>query len=325
MSSAKLTNHLLLALKGTISIHYLDDTVLQGEYVSQDIFNIFVKVDGKPLMVPRSQIRYIEGGHIEQLEEDTSQAAFVKDELIQAEIPTPSSVEPPTSLMFEQAPIPAPPFEDEDEDSDGGTVILSSDMIGLFDNATEATEDGDDKTFVLPPTADMSDLIEEDDDNDLTFILSGSGELPEFDDEEDDGTVVLGPADIIEELDDTEKMGLVLEEEEEDATFIFTAEEPKRTASLVCTAGPHSGQVFKLDSDTISIGRSSDNHVVLSGDKEISRHHSMITREAGKFTIQDQSSLNGTFVNNEQVTQPRILQPDDMILVGISTLKYQEE
>jgi len=113
-------------------------------------------------------------------------------------------------------------------------------------------------------------------------------------------------------------------DEEDDLTVRLTDGQPAPTATLVCTSGPHSGQVFQLDSDTISIGRSSDNNVALSGDKEISLRHPIITLEAGNYVIKDRGSLNGTFVNNEAVTESHILQNGDEILVGISTLKYEE-
>ena len=50
----------------------------------------------------------------------------------------------------------------------------------------------------------------------------------------------------------------------------------------------------------------------------------MIRLEADKFVIQDQNSLNGTYVNNERVGAPRALQDGDIILVGLSDLKYEE-
>jgi pSer/pThr/pTyr-binding forkhead associated (FHA) protein len=59
-------------------------------------------------------------------------------------------------------------------------------------------------------------------------------------------------------------------------------------------------------------------------DKEISRRHALIKLEAGKFVIQDQNSLNGTYVNSERVDAPRILQDGDVIFVGVSDLKYEE-
>ena len=113
--------------------------------------------------------------------------------------------------------------------------------------------------------------------------------------------------------------------EAEDATVVIRQDEPQPSASFVCTAGPHSGQAFQLEGDVVTIGRSSDNKIALSSDKEISRHHSIVSIEAGQYAIEDLNSLNGTFVNNEPVTEPRYLKDNDMVLVGISTLRFQED
>ena len=70
------TNPMLLALKGHITVLFLDQQVVEGEYITQDIHNIFITVDNEPVMIPRSQIRYIKGTTISQIEVDTSQDSF---------------------------------------------------------------------------------------------------------------------------------------------------------------------------------------------------------------------------------------------------------
>ena len=44
----------------------------------------------------------------------------------------------------------------------------------------------------------------------------------------------------------------------------------------------------------------------------------------GKFVVQDQNSLNGTFLNDQLIKGPHLLTNGDIILIGISTLKFQE-
>ena len=68
----------LLALKGQISVHFADGHILEGEFITQDEFNVFLMVDDKPTMIPRSQIRYIMGQSDQQIEEDTSQQALLE-------------------------------------------------------------------------------------------------------------------------------------------------------------------------------------------------------------------------------------------------------
>jgi pSer/pThr/pTyr-binding forkhead associated (FHA) protein len=74
----------------------------------------------------------------------------------------------------------------------------------------------------------------------------------------------------------------------------------------------------------ITIGRASDNIISLFNDKEISRKHSKITYEAGNFIVEDQNSLNGTFVNNQRIEGPRYLEDGDVIFIGVSTLEYHQ-
>jgi hypothetical protein len=150
---------------------------------------------------------------------------------------------------------------------------------------------------------------------------------------EDSGTIILtSTIDDMDETDttmvvDIDTLPVILDEEEDDATMVLgqEAKRPEISATLICTSGPHTGETVKLKSGITTIGRSSDNVIVLNKDKEISRHHAIVLQESGRFVVQDQNSLNGTFVNDEQVTGPRYLEDGDVILVGVSTFRYQEE
>ena len=79
-----------------------------------------------------------------------------------------------------------------------------------------------------------------------------------------------------------------------------------------------------MSGEIITLGRARDNDVSLNLDKEISRRHAVIKLNEDKFVIQDQNSLNGTYVNNERVEAPRPLQDGDVIFIGVSELIYQE-
>jgi adenylate cyclase len=63
----------------------------------------------------------------------------------------------------------------------------------------------------------------------------------------------------------------------------------------------------------------------LSKDKEISRKHTKVTYEGGQFVVEDQGSLNGTFINNERIEGPRYLEDGDVLMVGVSTLIYHKQ
>ena len=77
----------------------------------------------------------------------------------------------------------------------------------------------------------------------------------------------------------------------------------------------HTGQVFSLTQAPITIGRLSDNTIVLA-DPQVSRHHATITWQAGAFVIQDLGSANGTYVNNQRIAGPQALRDGDAIQTG---------
>lgn len=192
------------------------------------------------------------------------------------------------------------PWPAEIEDADA-TEVLEAD--------NEADESG---TFILDtggdgfaPAEGIGVSVAESappDDTDLTFVLEETPDLPE------------GMDAAFEALPDLE-----------DATFVVEPPAPKVVAQLVCTGGPHAGEVFELKAGVTTLGRATDNNVSLSLDKEISRRHAVIMHEAGRFVLQDQNSLNGTFVNDNRLESPRYLEDGDVILVGVSYLEYQEK
>lgn len=90
--------------------------------------------------------------------------------------------------------------------------------------------------------------------------------------------------------------------------------------ALKFISGKYQGGEFPLKGDKqLIIGRSSELDIVLVEDM-VSRKHAKITLQAGKITIEDLGSTNGTFVNGEKVKSSR-LKEGDRILVGTSILK----
>lgn len=59
-------------------------------------------------------------------------------------------------------------------------------------------------------------------------------------------------------------------------------------------------QHYNIDSDIVTIGRSSENDIQIS-DKYISREHLRIRQKGDKFFVRDLGSENGTFVNGIQI------------------------
>jgi hypothetical protein len=67
--------------------------------------------------------------------------------------------------------------------------------------------------------------------------------------------------------------------------------------------------------DGMTIGRTEGD--VLLADPQVSRRHARIRMVEGKHVIEDLGSTNGTFVNGEQLTEPRELEVGDLIRFGL--------
>jgi hypothetical protein len=85
-------------------------------------------------------------------------------------------------------------------------------------------------------------------------------------------------------------------------------------------AGPaliirHTGQVFALGKDPITIGRTSDNDIILS-DPEVSRKHATIYWQDGIYYIGDLGSANGTYVDERRIAEAVRLRQGSAIRLG---------
>jgi hypothetical protein len=87
------------------------------------------------------------------------------------------------------------------------------------------------------------------------------------------------------------------------------------SARLIVRSGPNPGTVFDLTKEVTMLGRDVTNDIPL-GDAEISRQHARLTRTPGGMVLEDLGSTNGTFVNGERLTSPRLLQPGDTLGFG---------
>lgn len=92
------------------------------------------------------------------------------------------------------------------------------------------------------------------------------------------------------------------------------------SAWLVLAA--NAGRSFPLDRDSISIGRSSDNNVVLA-DPHVSQYHARIRRQGPAYYLFDLGSTNGTWVN-DQLFQRLLLMDGDRIRLGNTVLVFRQ-
>ena len=84
---------------------------------------------------------------------------------------------------------------------------------------------------------------------------------------------------------------------------------------LVMHSGPTPGKTFPLEGDVLTIGREASNQIAIN-DAEISRKHSQLVLQGGKYVLTDLGSTNGTFVNGQRVTGQHVLQPGEVISLG---------
>jgi pSer/pThr/pTyr-binding forkhead associated (FHA) protein len=74
-----------------------------------------------------------------------------------------------------------------------------------------------------------------------------------------------------------------------------------------------------LDKGQTNIGRKPDNDIVIDN-QAVSGHHAVIKTEGDALVLEDLSSLNGTYLNSQKVSQAELFN-GDLILIGIHTLE----
>ena len=102
-------------------------------------------------------------------------------------------------------------------------------------------------------------------------------------------------------------------EEEVHEEFPFPHDELETgQALLLVKRGPNAGSTFLLDQGTTTVGRSTEGDVFLD-DVTVSRKHAIFERRAGgAWFVRDVGSLNGTYVNGEQVDETKLASGDEV-------------
>lgn len=86
---------------------------------------------------------------------------------------------------------------------------------------------------------------------------------------------------------------------------------PADRAMVVIHRGPAKGARFLIDQNEVAIGRSTDSPVFLD-DVTVSRKHAVIEAREGVFTLRDLGSLNGTYLNNQTVSESQLATGDEI-------------
>jgi hypothetical protein len=94
---------------------------------------------------------------------------------------------------------------------------------------------------------------------------------------------------------------------------------------LIFTSGSREGQAIGVDGARLTIGRVDENDVALPDDK-VSRRHAVIERDgSGRVVLRDLDSRNGTYVDGERLSEPRVLAGGQQLRFGDAHLRVEEE
>jgi pSer/pThr/pTyr-binding forkhead associated (FHA) protein len=115
------------------------------------------------------------------------------------------------------------------------------------------------------------------------------------------------PADLINEL-----ISQATEEERQIINGALSSD--GNSAMVFIHRGAQKGSRFLVTADGVTIGRSPESSIFLD-DVTVSRKHASIEKSGTGFTFKDSGSLNGSYVNNESVTE-KVLISGDEIQIG---------
>ena len=131
------------------------------------------------------------------------------------------------------------------------------------------------------------------------------------------------------------RCGALLEKGESgaEATQAFTAEEVGELARepveglegpalVVRSGGGRAGETFRPSGERTRIGRSPECEIFLD-DVTVSRNHAVLVEREGRFFVEDQGSLNGTFVNRRRIDNQE-LENGDEVQIGKYRLTFVE-
>lgn len=91
--------------------------------------------------------------------------------------------------------------------------------------------------------------------------------------------------------------------------------QPSSAIKLIIGQGPYAGQVFEFSKQSIFIGRSTENDLVLADDAKVSRRHAEIKKTDLGFEILNLSEKNNIYINGD--VRPRwLLKSGERIVLG---------
>lgn len=86
---------------------------------------------------------------------------------------------------------------------------------------------------------------------------------------------------------------------------------PPTSALLIAHTGANAGARFLLNADSTTVGRHPKSDIFLD-DVTVSRKHAFFLRNGRDFYVRDIGSLNGTYVNLQQVEEAKLNDGDEV-------------
>ena len=86
--------------------------------------------------------------------------------------------------------------------------------------------------------------------------------------------------------------------------------------------GPYRGREKTLGEKSLTIGRDAEAGIQIL-DRSASRFHAEIFPVGGMFFVRDLDSKNGTFINEDRLTDEELLRESDVIKIGTTELIFE--
>jgi FHA domain/zinc-ribbon domain len=119
------------------------------------------------------------------------------------------------------------------------------------------------------------------------------------------------------------RCGALIVKEQSNTTMTYTPEDGEletgeleelgveRPALVVRSGGGRTGETFRPESGETTIGRSPDCGIFLD-DVTVSRRHAVLHERDGRYIVEDQGSLNGTFLNRRRIESAELSDGDEL-------------
>jgi len=100
--------------------------------------------------------------------------------------------------------------------------------------------------------------------------------------------------------------------------------EPERSGRPFLVFHDPDGQQHRAQLDrTLRIGRLPDNEIALTWDGEVSRRHAHVESSEQGWTLVDDASRNGSYVNGERIAGQRALRDGDVLRFGDTVVLFR--